>query len=293
MNTKAEQIVLNPNMIEFFRNHLYERENAASTVHKYISDIKEFYRYLNGNYEISKKQILSYKKILIEKYATSSVNTILAALNQFLDFLGIGNLKVKRLKIQKQMFLDREKEMTKSEYERLRETAKKKQKYQLALIIETLASTGARVSELAYFSIERIRSGKIEIVNKGKRRILLLAKSLQKKLIYFSGIKGIKNGCIFVTRTGRPKNRSNIWKEMKKLAIDAGVDVNKIFPHNLRHLFARTYYQLTRDLAGLADLLGHSSLDVTRIYTAESGNVFRKNIERMGLIKLERYKDIQ
>lgn len=293
MNTKAERTVLNPTMIEFFQNHLYEKENAVSTVHKYIKDIKEFYRYLDGNYEISKRDILSYKKLLIGKFASSSVNTILAALNQFMEFLGLGNFKVKRLKIQKQMFLDREKEMTKNEYERLREAAKRNQKYQLALIIETLASTGARVSELAYFSIERIRSGKIEIVNKGKRRILLLAKSLQKKLIYFSKIKGIKSGCVFVTRTGRPKNRSNIWKEMKKLAADAGVDVNKIFPHNLRHLFARTYYQLTRDLAGLADLLGHSSMDVTRIYTAESGNVFRQHMERMGLIKLERYKDIE
>lgn len=285
MHNKNKPLRLQFKMIEAFRDFLFDKENAPSTIRKYISDINAFYQYLDSNTDVDKKKVLEYKNWLTERYAPTSVNSMLVALNQFWDFVGAGYLKVKRVKIQKQLFLKIEKEMTKQEYERLRDTAKSQKKIQLSIIIETLAVTGARVSELSYFKIEHIKKGKIGVINKGKRREILLADGLRKKLLYFAQKSGIKQGNVFITKTGNAKDRSNLWREMKELSKSSRVSWKKIFPHNLRHLFARSYYQSTKDLAGLADLLGHSSMDVTRIYTAETGDRFQKQIERLGLLK--------
>lgn len=286
MNTQNKLLELQPDMIEEFQNFLYERENAPATIRKYLTDIQTFYQYLNGVIYVDKKKVLEYKTWLIKEYASTSANSMLVALNQFLEFVGAGYLKVKRVKIQKQLFLKQDKVMTKQEYERLLKTARCQNKIQLSIIIETLAVTGARVSELNYFTVDRIRRGKIEVVNKGKRRVIILADSLRKKLLYYAQRLCIKHGNIFVTKSGNQKDRSNLWREMKELSKTSRVGWKKIFPHNLRHLFARTFYQCTKDLAGLADLLGHSSMDVTRIYTAETGERFQKQIEGLGLIQI-------
>ena len=212
------------------------------------------------------------------------MNSMLVSLNQLLEYLGGGFLKLKRVKVQKQNFADEDKEMSKEEYIRLKRAAAENGKAQLALIIETICSTGIRISELSYFTVERVRKGYVEVHNKGKSRTILLPEKLRRKLIYYVKKHNILSGCIFVTRNGKPKDRSNLWAEMKALYKQAEVSPEKIFPHNLRHLFARVYYSLTKDLAGLADILGHSSMEVTRIYTAHSGNVYQKRIDSLGLV---------
>ena len=209
---------------------------------------------------------------------------MLAALNQFLEFLNLSFLKVKRVKVQNNLFLKDEKELTKEEYRRLVKTAAKEGREQLALCIETIASTGIRISELEFFTVESVRRDYIEIVNKGKYRRIFLPKVLRQKLILFARKHGVQKGAIFVTRNGKPKNRSNIWREMKALEEKAGISGNKVFPHNLRHLFARTYYNMKKDIAKLADILGHSSINTTRIYIVSTGNEHRKQIECLGLV---------
>ncbi len=285
MHNEQERFSLDPEKaIADFRDYLYERENAKATISKYMTDIRTFYKYLNGNYNIDKKCILAYKEWLFPKYEATSINSMLVALNQFLDYLGLGRWKVKRLKVQKQLFIPEEKEMTKQEYNRLLNAARGTNKHQLAMSIETLAATGARVSELVFFTVERVKKGTIGISNKGKHRTILISDALKKKLLYYAAKNGVNTGCIFVTKNGRPKDRSNLWREMKALQKICNVAPEKIFPHNLRHLFARSYYKLTNDIAGLADLLGHSSMDVTRIYTANTEENYRKQIQRLGLV---------
>lgn len=285
MENYLEKFTFDPDKaIRDFQNYLYERENAKATISKYVTDIRTFYKYLDGNYEIDKKCIVSYKEWLYPRYEATSINSMLVALNQFLDFWGLGKWKVKRLKVQKQLFIPEAKEMTKQEYKRLIAAARSQHKHQLAMSIKTLAATGARVSELMFFTVESVKKGTITVSNKGKQRTILIPQVLKKELLYFAGKNQITRGCIFVTRNGKVKDRSNLWREMKALWSIAKVPEQKIFPHNLRHLFARSYYKLTNDIAGLADLLGHSSLDVTRIYTANTEETYRKQIQRLGLV---------
>ena len=251
--------------IEKFADYLYQKENAKATINKYMADIKKFLFFLADDKWINKKVLLQYKEWLVQKYAVNSVNSMLAALNQFLEFLNVGNLKVKRIKVQKQPFLQDQKEVTEKECRKLIATAMAEGKEQLALCIETIACTGIRISEIKYFTVERVKSGKIEIYNKGKYRRIFLPKVLQRKLLSYCHNNQIAEGWIFVTKNGKLKDRSNIWREMKRLKEKAGVAESKIFPHNFRHLFARIYYKVTKDITGLADLLGHSSINVTRI----------------------------
>lgn len=267
-----------------FISYLYERENSEATVAKYNTDIRTFYRFLKDDSQVNKAKLVAYKEWLMERYAVSSANSMIAALNQFLIFLGAGSLRLKRICVQKQMFLKDEKEMSKSEYKKLVETARKLGRHKLALLMETICATGIRISELPYFTVSAVRRGKIEVRNKGKIRIILMPEALRKKLLYFAEKEQIKKGCIFVTRSGRPKNRSNIWAEMKALHKDAGVKAEKVFPHNLRHLFARVYYQMYKDIVGLADILGHSSLETTRIYMASVSDVYRERFQKMQLV---------
>lgn len=281
MKAQTVSIVVSMEQIQEFEQFLYERENAEATIQKYKTDIHTFFRFLEGNQEIDKKRLLEYKEWLISQYAVSSVNSMLAALNQFLEFLDVEFLKVKRIKVQRNLFLQEEKELTKKEYNKLLQTARSEGKEQLAVCMETIAATGIRVSELKYFTLERVKQGKIEIYNKGKYRKIFLPQMLRQKLLQFCKRQKIAKGYIFVTKSGKPKDRSNLWTEMKALKEKAGIDGRKIFPHNLRHLFARIYYQYTKDLAGLADLLGHSSLNITRVYTANTGEIYQKQLDEI------------
>ena len=283
-NNKVE---LNKVQMEEFKEYLYERENAEATIQKYLTDIRTFFRFLGDDMIINKKRLLSYKEWLKDSYMVNSANSILAALNQFLEFLGLGIWKIKRFKMQKALFLDEDRELTEAEYRKLLKTALADGRYQLALCMETIASTGIRISELPAFTVEAVKKNFIEVTNKGKYRRIFLPKEIRKKLLYYAEEQKIESGPIFVTRNGKPKSRSNIWREMKALKEKAGIDGRKIFPHNLRHLFARVYYRATKDLAGLGDLLGHSSLNITRIYTSNTGKIYQTqldNIEQSNIV---------
>lgn len=267
--------------LEAFQQYLYERENARATIRKYMTDIRTFCRYLGKDREADKNRLLLYKEWLLEHYAISSANSMLVALNQFLKFKGYASLTVKRIKTQRSLFRQEEKELTKGEYRKLVEAARGEGKEQLALCMETIAATGVRISELQYFTVERVQKGRIEIMNKGKYRRIFLPDPLRRKLLAYIKENRIREGYIFITRNGKPKDRSNIWSEMKALQKKTGIQESKIFPHNFRHLFARVYYDATKDLVGLADLLGHSSLNVTRVYTSTSGQTYQRQLNRM------------
>lgn len=282
----TQELYLTPEHIDNFEIFLRERESAPATIRKYLADIRTFCRYLGGDRRLSKQRILAYKEwLLCSGYAVSSANSMLAALNQYLDFAGLAALKVRRYKVQKNLFLTEEKELTPEEYRRLIRAAREEGRAQLALCMETIAATGIRISELSAFTVEAVKKNRILITNKGKYRRIFLPKELRRRLLFHAKIRGLDKGLIFVTKNGRPKTRSNIWREMKSLKEKAGVSGEKIFPHNLRHLFARMYYDMTRDLAGLADLLGHSSLNVTRIYTSNTGKIYQEQLDRLQKLK--------
>ena len=270
--------------IKGFEAFLYNREKSENTTKKYLRDVRFFIKY-TGSKCISKADVLEYKRIICENYSPKSVNSMLSSLNAFFEFLNRYDLKVKTLKIQRQIFADKAKELAKCEYEKLLTAARSKKNERLYLLMQTLASTGLRVSEIKYVTAEAVRSGIATIKCKGKIRQVFLPKNLCKMLKTYIKAQNIKNGPVFVTSTGKPLDRSNIWKMMKSLCSSAGVDKKKVFPHNFRHLFARTYYSIQKDIVRLADILGHSSINTTRIYTTESGDVHIKQIQRLGLLR--------
>lgn len=271
-------------MIEDFKNYLIVEEKSKATVEKYCRDVRALYKSA-ADMEITKEVLISYKQNLINlNYAVRSINSMLASINSFLDFVEWNDCKVKNIKLQRQIYCSEEKELTKKEYVCLISTAKKRDNERLELIIQTICATGIRVSELQYITVEAVRTGEAQISCKGKTRIVFIIKSLRKKLREYIKKKKIRNGAIFVTRTGRPVSRTNIWQEMKNLCVEAGVDKSKVFPHNLRHLFARTFYEIEKDIAKLADVLGHSSINTTRIYTISTGIEHLKLLENMRLI---------
>ena len=280
-----ENMKVCPKMLEEFKIYLEERENSPATISKYLRDVRTFFKYNEGCGEINKEQLLKYKDWLMENYAVNSVNSMLVALNQFLSFLELGRLKVKRIRVQGQGFANMGKELTKHEFYALVDCARKQNKRQLAMMMETMCATGVRVSELKFFRVENIRNGMVKVWNKGKYRLVILPGILQKKLLYYIKKEKIHSGMIFCTKSGKEKDRSNIWREMKKLAVDSKIDAKKIFPHNLRHLFARTFYKITKNLINLADILGHSNLEVTRIYASEGFAEWRRNIELMKILE--------
>lgn len=273
---------IEPNIIESYKKYLTEEEKSQATIDKYIRDITAFCEWINGR-SIEKKTILEYKEILISAYAPQSVNSILSSLNSLFDYLDWHDYKVKTLKFQKQIFSDKDKELTKAEYMRLLQAAKNNKR--LYYLMQTICSTGIRVSELKYITVDAVNLGQANIHCKGKMRTVILAKQLCKILKRYIKENNIKNGAVFVTKTGKPLDRSNIWSDMKKLCDSAGVARSKVFPHNLRHLFARTFYSLQKDIVRLADILGHSSVNTTRIYTMESGDIHRRQIEQMRLLR--------
>lgn len=269
--------------IQCYAAYLQEQEKSMATVKKYVHDLIALYDWLGGA-ELNKIKLIGWKEELTEKYAPASVNAMLAAMNSFVSYYGWADLRVKPLKIQKTMFRTSDKELTRDEYIRLVKAAKYNKNVRLALVIQTICATGIRVSELEYITAEAIRCGKAEINNKGKRRTIFLNEKLCRLLKKYLQKEKRTDGAVFVTKKGRPLNRSNIWRDMKALCESAGVEQGKVFPHNLRHLFARTYYTLEKDLSRLADILGHSNVNTTRIYTAECGIVHARQMERMGLI---------
>ena len=268
--------------IKLYKDYLITEEKAAATIGKYIHDIKEFGEW-SQNHTLSKNVVLEYKQYLLEHYAVATVNSVISSLNSFFEFCGWNDFKVKTVKIQKQIFASKEKELTKSEYERLLQVAEKRS-YKLFLLMQCICATGIRVSELKFITVEAVVSGKAEINNKGKRRTVFLPKRLCKVLKTYIKTQKISSGSIFVSKNGNPLDRSNIWSGMKKLCKIAGVAAEKVFPHNLRHLFARTYYGIQKDIVRLSDILGHSNINTTRIYTKESGDIHRQQIQRLGLL---------
>lgn len=271
-------------MIAKFTAYLVDEEKAGATIEKYIRDITAFYRWLK-NADICKTKVLQYKEYLTENYAPASVNSILSSLNSFFEYNKAYYLKVKTLKIQRQIFASRERELSKAEYVRLLTAAKTQGNEKLYLLMQTICATGIRVSELRYITVESLKAQKATINLKGKMRIVILPKELCRMLLRYAKARKITIGPIFVTKNGKPLDRSNIWKLMKALCTAAMVDRRKVFPHNLRHLFARTFYSLQNDIVRLADILGHSSINTTRIYTVETGDIHRRQIEKLGLLK--------
>lgn len=266
-----------------FKEHLILEERSAATVEKYIRDVKAFSEYAE-NGTITKETVIAYKKHLQENYAVRSVNSMLASINSLFAFLGWHDLRVKSLKLQQQVFCPEEKELTKAEYARLCKTAERKHNERLNLILQTICGTGIRVSELQYITIEAVKNGEAVVSCKAKTRPVFIVKELKQKLLRYAAEQGIKSGMIFVTRTGKPISRTNIWREMKALCEEASVNPQKVFPHNLRHLFARVFYGIEKDIAKLADILGHSSINTTRIYIISTGTEHRQRMENMRLI---------
>lgn len=275
---------LTEEIIQRFEQHLRSEEKSQNTVEKYLRDVRAFIAYLDGN-EVTKEAVIAYKnKLLSENYAIRSINSMLASINSLFSFLGWSDCKVKSFKLQRQIYCPEEKELTKAEYMRLVNTAKQKGNERLNLILQTICGTGIRVSELQFITVETVKNGEATVSLKGKSRSVFIVKDLKKKLLRYAAEQGIKSGCIFVTRTGKPMSRTNIWREMKNLCVQANVNPSKVFPHNLRHLFARTFYGIEKDIAKLADILGHSSISTTRIYIITSGNEHRRRMENMRLI---------
>ena len=267
-----------------FRDYLINEEKSEATVSKYLHDVLVFAEWV-GERDLEKIVVVEYKACLCEKYAPASVNATLSSLNCFFAFCRWYDLRVKNLKIQRQIFATTEKELTKAEYDRLLTAAKSKKNERLFLLMQTICSTGIRVSELKFITVEAVGRGIAEINCKGKRRQVFLPKELRKMLGRYMREQKIKSGAVFVTKNGNPLDRSNIWSDMKKLCKAANVSEKKVFPHNLRHLFARTFYSLQKDVVRLADILGHSSVNTTRIYTMETGVIHRRQIEKLGLLR--------
>lgn len=267
-----------------FREYLQERENSKTTIDKYLRDVKKFMKFSGNEEKISKELLIAYKHWLIENYSVNSVNSMLAALNQYLVFLEMGKLRLKRVQMQRIDIQYLEKELSKEEFQKMVKVARNVKKEQTAMIMETMCATGVRVSELKFFRVENIRSGIVEVWNKGKCRIVILPQLLKKKLLVYVAKHQIQSGIIFRTRSGKAKDRSNIWREMKAIAEIADIRKDKVFPHNLRHLFARTFYKETKNIINLADILGHSSLEITRIYASDGLNEWKKNLEKTKLL---------
>ena len=271
-------------MIGAFEAFLFKEEKSPATIGKYVRDVRHFYRCLPADGAVTKKRVVQYKTSLTDQYAFSSANSMISSINCFFNFLGWDEFKVKPFRIQRTIYCPAEKELTLEEYYQLLQTAKSNHKDRLYLLLQTLCATGIRVSELSSITVEAVESGRAGISCKGKRRVIILPRKLCLLLKDYAQNKKIDSGPVFCTRNGNPLNRVNIWNDMKRLSVLAGVSPDKVYPHNLRHLFARQYYSADKDIVRLADLLGHSSIKTTRIYTMESGEEHQKKIEELGLI---------
>ncbi|WP_455436994.1 tyrosine-type recombinase/integrase [Hungatella hathewayi] len=270
--------------LEKFNQFLIDEERAAATIEKYRRDVQAFFTWLPEKTEVSKEMVLEYKRKLAAQYKSTSANSMLVALNRFFGFCGRRDLQVRLLKVQRVSFRERSREMSVEEYKRLVRAAREKKDERLSLLIQTLCSTGIRVSEHRCITVEALRSGSICIDGKGKERAVFLPKKLQKQLKHYCKERKITTGPVFITKSGKPLNRCNIWAEMKALCKNAGIEPQKVFPHNLRHLFALTYYRLEKDIVRLADILGHANIETTRIYTSTTEEECLRSLSRMKLL---------
>lgn len=275
---------LSEEIISQYEGLLWEDEKSEGTIKKYKRDIETFYAYIGEGNTVTKKAVIDYKQKLIQKFEVTTVNSILAALNSFFKRMGWYDCVVRSLKIQREAFRSESKELSKEEYYQLLNTAEKRGNKRLHLLMQAICATGIRVSELKYITVEALNIGRAKVSLKGKTRTVILPSALCRKLRKYAKENEIKTGSIFITRNGKPMHRSNIFREMKKLCTEANVDSRKVFPHNLRHLFACAYYQKEKDISHLADLLGHTSIDTTRIYLTRSSEEQARQIEKMGLV---------
>lgn len=266
-----------------FEMFLREEERSDATIEKYMRDINGFDDFI-GDRELCKQSVMEYKQRLSEGYALTSANSMIAAVNAFLRFCGWQELCVKRFRLQRQAYCSEEKELTRCEYLRLIEAANQKRDIRLGLIMQTICATGIRVSELPYITVEALHAGEAVVRCKGKNRRVFIVSGLKKKLLRYVKERKIVSGAVFVTRSGKPISRTNIWKGMKSLCERAQVALSKVFPHNLRHLFARTFYDMEKDIAKLADILGHTSINTTRAYIVTTGAEYRRKMENMHLV---------
>ena len=274
---------LTASVLNRFRQELLRRERSAPTIEKYLHDVRTFAVWLDGR-EVTPEAVLAWKRELVDQFKPGTVNGKLAAVNALFAFAGWPDCQARSLKVQRRAFRDNARELTKEEFYRLVATAERLGKDRLALLFEAIGSTGVRVSEVKYFTVEAARLGRAEIALKGKIRTILLPGKLCRKLLKYARKQKIASGEIFLTRSGKPINRKQIWAEMKALCKQAGVEPGKVFPHNLRHLFAQTFYHQTHDVVKLADVLGHSSLSTTRIYLISTGAEHRKELEKLQLV---------
>ncbi|MBQ8311200.1 MAG: tyrosine-type recombinase/integrase [Clostridia bacterium] len=275
--------ILETKKLQEFEVYLRNEERSAATIEKYMHDIRFFASFIYDA-EISKQTVLDYKSKLGDIYAVASANSMIAALNCFLRFCGWQDLCVKQFKMQRNIYCSEEKELSRAEYIRLLEAANAKHNERLNLIIQTICGTGIRVSELQYITVEAVQHGEAIVNCKGKNRRIFIVPELKKKLLRYARKQGMCAGTVFVTRRGKPVSRHSIWKDMKALCEQANVPSSKVFPHNLRHLFARSFYSIEKDIAKLADSLGHASINTTRIYIVTTGAEHKRKMEHMRLI---------
>ena len=274
---------LTASVLNRFRQELLRRERSTPTIEKYLHDVRTFAVWLDGR-EVTTEAVLAWKRELVDQFKPGTVNGKLAAVNALFAFAGWPDCQARSLKVQRRAFRDNARELTKEEFYRLVATAERLGKDRLALLFEAIGSTGVRVSEVKYFTVEAARLGRAEIALKGKIRTILLPGKLCRKLLKYARKQKIASGEIFLTRSGKPINRKQIWAEMKALCKQAGVAPGKVFPHNLRHLFAQTFYHQTHDVVKLADVLGHSSLTTTRIYLISTGEEHQRELEKLKLV---------
>lgn len=272
-------------LLNSFKNYLFEQEKSKATIQKYMCDLKKLVEFIAGR-KLSKVLLVEYKDYLKndKQYKTSSINSFLAAANCLFEYAGWHELKVKTYKVQKKIFVLEERELSKNEYNKLVKTAMREGKCRIGMIIQTICATGIRVSELSAFTVAAVKRGVATIYNKGKERQILIPRALQVRLLQYIRKKKMKDGPVFRTSNGNNVDRSWIWREMKKLCELAGVCKEKVFPHNLRHLFAKTFYMMYKDIVKLADILGHNSIDTTRLYLRESYLQYQKQLERLNLV---------
>lgn len=276
--------ILNEEKIAAFTAYLKKEEKSNNTIAKYSRDVRSFITFVE-NKSVSKETIIAYKsKLISENYSIRSINSMLASINSFFAFNGWADLKVKYLKLQRQIYRSEEKELTKDEYVRLVTAAERSGNERLSLLIQTICATGIRVGELQFITVEAVKNSEAIVSLKGKTRSVFIVNMLKKKLLRYAAKRHIATGAIFITRNGKPMSRTSIWREMKSICIQANVNPQKVYPHNLRHLFARIFYGIEKDIVKLADILGHSSINTTRIYIISTGNEHRRCMENMRLV---------
>lgn len=269
--------------LERYEAMLQSEEKSHHTIEKYMRDVQTFLDFA-GKKSIEKRLTIAYKTRLERKYTPASANSMIASLNSFLRFMGWQDCCVRHFKLQRKTYCSEKEELTQEEYRALVKAVKNKKNMRLSLLIQTICGTGIRVSEVSFIAVEAVKNGEATVSCKGKTGTVFIVSALRKKLLRYAKERGIHTGMIFITKNGKAMNRSNIWREMKALCKQAGVPTDKVFPHNLRHLFARTFYGLEKDIAKLADILGHSSINTTRIYIISTGTEHRRRMERMRLI---------